>query len=145
MAISHEVTSPIQEPSVCVVYGEFHGQVNRVSKVHFDRVSLPGGVHPLEHHVVAEALAGRYVGWPSVATTPGDIVHIVWEDMDLNQDVPDIFYTQRSHGAWPPPPTPPELVLCLATRISTRASRPLGTALTLCGLAACCTHSTLKS
>ena len=97
MSICHEVSYPVQEPSVYIVYGECHDQVSRV---HFDRVSFPGGKHPLEHHVVAEAPVGRYVGFPSVATTPGDIVHVTWEDTPVPNEIPDIFYTQRLHVVW---------------------------------------------
>jgi hypothetical protein len=89
---------PSEGPAVYVGYAVLDEASH--TAVHCKAVSLFGGVGPLE--IVESPTVGRYVHRPTLASTPGDIVHCAWEMLDPDEGVYRIQYKQRSTvGQWP--------------------------------------------
>jgi hypothetical protein len=101
MAMCYDQSSPINNPSVYVVHGDYARTGTDMSDfIVFDKVSLLYGVSTTDHFVVAQTTRPDESYGPSVATTPGDWVSVAWQwyvDTDNNGRV---MYRQRDHGSW---------------------------------------------
>lgn len=92
MVVSHE--SPATDPAVYVLYVAKYGDY--AYNVEFNVVSVEQGPHTPE---VVWGPSGDALYTPSVAATPGDIVHAMWM-MPAQGGLGGVFYRQRVNGVW---------------------------------------------
>ncbi len=97
MSICHAAAGPIDEPAVYVTYGTFE---NNQSSILFGRVGLLTGV--TQRDTVAGP-TGFNLYTPTIATTPGDVIHVAWQEYHLYLGFHRIFYRQYLINAWQNP------------------------------------------
>jgi hypothetical protein len=95
MSICNAGSGQMDEPSVYVAYSTVDGQEQY--RRCFNRVGLITGV--TEGAVLAGPSEPNLL-YPTIATTPGDIVHVAWMRYWQDESSQRIFYRQRVSGLW---------------------------------------------